>query len=230
MSAMSRIEPMAWHVARDQPRSTNPFATRWVRPGAIPFHFTDGLDSAAIVERLRDNGWRGAIAGPHGSGKSTLLATLIPLIESAGFQVRAISLHDAERRLPSGFLPVGWHALNPRRAWLSAPSPFLVVDGFEQLGWWPRRSLLAASKRNEGGLLVTVHRTRAAGGLPVLYSAKPALKTVQYLVDHHLPAHGGLIQPADVASGFEDAQGNVREALFALYDLFEHRRRAVERN
>src|SRR5581483_12050635 len=55
----------------------NPFSTRFIQPGAIPFHFPtpDGL--AAIVRRLEGAGGRGQIIGPHGSGKSTLLAALL---------------------------------------------------------------------------------------------------------------------------------------------------------
>ena len=59
-------------------RLANPFATRHVRPGAIPFHFPAETSAAQLVARLRELNWRGAIVGPHGSGKSTLLVALAP--------------------------------------------------------------------------------------------------------------------------------------------------------
>jgi len=220
MSAISRLKSIDSPVPREDRRRTNPFATRWVRPGVIPFYFADGPNAAALVEKLSESRWRGAIIGRHGSGKSTLLAALIPFIESAGHPVRMISLHDRQRSLPAEFTRL-IHGNDG-----SIRSTMLVVDGYEQLGWQARRQLRATCRRNECGLLVTAHRASAAGGLPILYCTQASLETVQHLVKHELPSHGGLIEPRDVATAFEAHQGNVRETLFALYDLFERRRHA----
>jgi energy-coupling factor transporter ATP-binding protein EcfA2 len=77
-------------------RHSNPFATCWTRPGAIPFRFGDGQSAAALVSQLAaQNGW-GQIIGPHGSGKTTLLATLAPLLEEAR---RAVTIVDGYERL-----------------------------------------------------------------------------------------------------------------------------------
>ena len=62
----------------------NPFATRFVRPGVIPYRFDDRRTVADLVATLREHGWRGEIIGPHGSGKSTLVQTLIPALQEAG--------------------------------------------------------------------------------------------------------------------------------------------------
>jgi energy-coupling factor transporter ATP-binding protein EcfA2 len=214
MSVAFRLGAIDWPARR----TTNPFATRWVRPGAIPYHFRDGASAAAIIERLSNNGWRGAIIGPHGSGKSTLLASLRPLIESARRAVRTISLHDWQRALPAEF------ARDIRGNDRSNLPTMLIVDGYEQLGWRARRQLRAACKGNDCGLLVTAHRENAVSGLPILYRTQASLETVHYLVDHELPSHGGLIDSSDVAAAFDGQERNVRETLFALYDLFERRR------
>src|SRR5262245_55807228 len=103
MSGLSRLESVDPPAPHEQRRATNPFATRWVRPGVIPYYFAHTTNAAAVVEKLKENRWRGAIIGPHGSGKSTLLASLAPLIESAGRRVRAASLHDRQRSLPAEF-------------------------------------------------------------------------------------------------------------------------------
>src|ERR1700752_1716028 len=100
MNATPRIKPVMPSGLGHSGRATNPFATRWVRPGAVPYHFTDGTNAPGLIASLKANHWRGAIIGPHGSGKSTLLATLVPLIKAAGRHVRAISLHDRQRALP----------------------------------------------------------------------------------------------------------------------------------
>ena len=75
------------------------------------------------LARLRENGWRGEIVGPHGSGKSALLATLIPAIEHSGKRVASVELHDGQRRLP----------VAPARTPGLDASTVLVIDGFEQL-------------------------------------------------------------------------------------------------
>ncbi len=198
----------------DAGRITNPFSTRWVRPGALRYQFPEGNHAAMLLAELRGHHWRGAIIGPHGSGKSALLATLTPEIERAGRAVRAIILSDGQRHLPADFPWPG-----PEE-----PSGLLIVDGYEQLGWCGRRRLGQFCRRSGWGLLISAHSDTAAGGFPVLLRTSPDLATVQRLVAYHLPPHGGLIQPADVASAFRAHRGNVRETFFALYDLFEQRR------
>jgi len=64
-------------------RHSNPFATCWTRPGALPFLFAEGLTAELLIARLAANRWRGQIIGPHGCGKSTLLATIAPLLRAA---------------------------------------------------------------------------------------------------------------------------------------------------
>ena len=58
---------------------SNPFSTRFIRPGAIEYLFAPGQTADSLIDRLRHNQWRGQIIGPHGSGKSTLA------VRAAGF-------------------------------------------------------------------------------------------------------------------------------------------------
>ena len=183
--------------------------------GALPYCFPDGGNAQQLIEQLKANGWRGAIVGPHGTGKSTLLTELKPFIEHAGWRVEMFALHDGQRCLPAGFLAAIGREMQC----------FVIVDGFEQLGWWSRRRLLQACRRNKSGLLITAHRSDAIADLPVIYQTSGDLGIVQHLVDDLLPSHGGEIHPNDVATAFLAHQGNVRETMFALYELFEQRRR-----
>src|SRR5262245_38338003 len=81
-------------------RESNPFATCWTRPGAMPFRFPQNESARTLVANLAAHSWRGAVIGPHGSGKTTLLETLLPALIAAGRTVHMISLHNGQRRLP----------------------------------------------------------------------------------------------------------------------------------
>lgn len=210
---MSQFEGAAPHPSPFAKREGgNPFSTRHVRPGALEYLFGNEHGAAELHERLRQNAWLGEIVGPHGSGKSTLLATLAPGFQQAGRQVVHISLHDGQRRLPV--------SIAQSRTWNEATQ--VVVDGYEQLGWWSRHWLDLTRRRRGAGLLVTTH---ASVGLPLLVSTSPSLPSMQAIVARLLPMGCVLITPDDVARCYEQHRGNARELLFALYDLYELRRR-----
>ena len=135
--------------------SENPFCTRRVRPGAIPFLFPPDQTAEALIERLQTAGWRGEIVGPHGSGKSTLLASLISVLERVGRRTVLVELHDGQRRLP----PELWSD-----ARLETPA-VLVIDGYEQLSRFSRFRLRWFCHRRGVGLLITTHQPM---GLPTL--------------------------------------------------------------
>jgi hypothetical protein len=185
---------------------SNPFATRFVRPGAMPFLFPPAIDAAGLVARLRELDWRGAIVGPHGSGKSTLLETLRPELLRAGRRVVHFALHDGQRSLPpapSGSQP--WDC-----------ETIAIVDGYEQLGAWNRRRLERRCRRAGCGLLVTSHRPTR---LPELYRTAVNCELLERIVERLVTDAGPLISADDVRRAFSVHGQNAREALFALYDL-----------
>ena len=199
----------------DQPSATeNPFCSRRIRPGGIPYRFPSGQSASQLVDRLRRNGWWGQIVGPHGSGKSALLAALTPQIERAGRRTLLVELHDGQRRLP----------LDLKRAPQLDCSTVLFVDGYEQLGLWQRLKLKRFCRRAGVGLVLTAH---APVGLPKLCRTSVDLELARQIVEqlqHHHPSH---VTAADVAERFAQHGGNLRELLFELYDLYEQRRRAT---
>jgi type IV secretory pathway ATPase VirB11/archaellum biosynthesis ATPase len=176
----------------------NPFCTRHVRPGAIPFRFPGGLDAKGLADRLEANGWRGQIVGPHGSGKSTLLEALMPELRRRRTVVR-VELHDRERRLPP-------------EVWATGEGTLLVIDGYEQLGWWTRRRV----RRHCRELLVTTHRGQ---GLPDLYRTDVTAELVGEIVQG---LHADAVP--DLVRRLAHHRGNLREVLFELYDRYEERR------
>jgi hypothetical protein len=205
-------------------RESNPFATRFTRPGAIAYLFAKGESATALVARLAEQGWWGEIVGPHGSGKSTLLAELGPALAAAGRKVawRQIGLTRADggdwERAPVS----GVRKVPPRFAAVTAGSEFwnettqVVLDGYEQLSWWWRRRVQALCRRRGAGLLVTAHEPL---GLPPLVRTQPSEKLAQQVVAKLLADVQSPVTAADVREAFARTGGNVRETLFALYDV-----------
>lgn len=211
------INPVA-HNANLPSRESNPFATCWTRPGAIPFQFPAGDSADELVARLAANGWWGEIVGPHGSGKSTLLEALKPKLRDAGFTIESIQLRDGQRRLPAEFFKwASEMASNSQDA-----KTLLIVDGYEQLGWLARASLKRRCRRAGAGLLVTSH---APTGLPTLITLAPDLPLVEQLVAA-LCTRAPSITPADVTASHAAHGSNVRDIFFDLYDRYEQRRTA----
>lgn len=193
---------------------SNPFATRFTRPGQLPALDDAGrpLDMACLLARLA-HCRQAAIVGPHGSGKSTLLAHLVAKLRREGAVVRWMRLRSF-RDLPRLLGAVA----------CSGPGATLGVDSWECLGpvagWLVRGLAWVRGCR----LLVTAHR---AGAFPVLFACRPTPAVLASLVAL-LPAadewHGRIIRAADLHAAFAQRRGDIREALFDLYDRFESRR------
>jgi hypothetical protein len=189
------------------PRS-NPFSTRFVRPGAIPFRFPEGEDAGTLVARLQRQGWWGQIVGPHGSGKSTLLAALLPELERRRAVVR-VELHEEDRRLPAA-------------AWSASAGEVLMVDGYEQLGWWSRRGVQGHCRRRGCGLQVTTHFDL---GLPELYRTRVTPALARTLIEGLLTEEQRpLVADLDLERHLARHRGSLREVLFDLYDRYEESR------
>ncbi len=193
---------------------SNPFATRFTRPGLLPALDAAGrpLGMAGLVRRLA-RCRQAAIVGPHGSGKSTVLAHLLAELRRQGVVVRWMRLRSF-RDLPTLLVAMA----------SSGQETTLGVDSWECLGpmagWLVRGLALVRGCR----LVVTSHR---AGAFPVLVECRPSPAVLESLVCR-LPAADGwlgrIIQSADLESAFALHGGDIREALFDLYDRFEARR------
>jgi energy-coupling factor transporter ATP-binding protein EcfA2 len=201
----------------DRPTVDNPFCTRQVRPGAIPFIFPPDQSAETLVARLRQANWWGQIVGPHGSGKSTLLAALAAAIRNAGRRVFLVELHDAERRLPRTL----WSEI------AAGPDLLLVIDGYEQLSYWSRLALKRDCRRYGTGLLVTSHKSV---GFPDLYQTLVTPALAQQVVTELLGDRQPLFAPDEVSQSVSRHDGDLRETLFDLYDIYEQRRPAQGEN
>ncbi len=187
----------------------NPFATRFTRPGAVPPLDSLGLplDVAALARRARCLGVS-AIEGMHGAGKSTLLAALASTLADSGLlagRIRSRSRRDGP--------------IVARAVFRSRPGTMLCVDGWETLGVLQGALVSHVARYRGVGLIVTVHRPGRMATL-VHCTTSPALLG-RIVAD--LPDHGGLIAAEDVVDAYAAHGGNLREALYDLYDRFERR-------
>ncbi|NDC53213.1 MAG: hypothetical protein EBZ74_02720 [Planctomycetia bacterium] len=192
----------------------NPFSTRHVRPGALPALDSRGRprDVAALLARLDAVGGSAALVGTHGSGKTTLLLHLAAALEAGGRRVERVRL-----RTVADWAPLAG------AAWRCARGGTVCIDSWERLGRLPALLVAWAARRVGARLLVTAHRP---GPLPTLLECATSPALVTALVAR-LPRGDAALVPgaADVDAVFRAAAGNVREALFLLYDRHEVRRR-----
>ena len=178
---------------------SNPFATKFWSPGAIPFRFVEEGESCErlVTEFERLGG--GQIVGPHGSGKSTLIESLKTVFARRGYDIRHTVLNDRNRQLPDDFLSDPLREISVR-----------IVDGFERLSLGKRFRLRWTFP---GRFLVVTHRPVAR--LPILYRTAPRFEVFMELV-RQLTEKG----PCDdeLRRLFERSRGNFRDAFLTLYD------------
>ena len=175
----------------------NPFAVQRVL--AIRYRLS-GTTWEELLARLESLRFRAALVGPHGHGKTTLLEDLGARLAGQGFRVRTVTLHEGDHRLGDAQRRTLFHSL--------APSDVLLLDGAEQLGRLPWLELRTRT-RAAGGLIITSHRP---GLLPTLHECRTTPGLLAEIV--------GELTGAEVETGelFDRHQGNLREALRALYD------------
>src|SRR5262249_27065059 len=146
------------------------------------------------------------------SGKSTLVAALVPMLQAAGREIRLHTFHD-------DVVPFAGLSL---RALDLQPAVILIIDGYEQLSLWQKYRVRRSCRRAGCGLVVTAHQ---AAGLPELYRtvATPDVAAgVFAALTHERPA---LVTSSELPEYLAARNGNLREALFDLYDLHERQKR-----
>jgi hypothetical protein len=164
------------------------------------------IDAGQLLARLRPGGM--AIEGPHGHGKSTLLRAVLSQAALAG---RPTSLHRVGGR--------AWVRRILCAIASARPGAVVGIDGWELLPVGMACLLGTAATCRRATLVVTTH---GPGRLPVLARCETSPRLLAALVDL-LPPHGGRILPEDIEAAFRRHGGDVREALYDLYDRFERR-------
>lgn len=191
---------------------SNPFSTRYTRPGQLEFLLPGGGSPKSLIETLSSLGWTAQIIGPHGSGKSTLLATIIAHLPST-VRPELHTLRDGQRRLDR--LPGAFST--PGKAGNTPGNLLLIVDGFEQLPRLRRWNLARQCRRNRTGLLVTSH---ADAKLPTLFRTSPNEAEALALTERLLGKRPDQPLADEVIRCYHRQNGNYREMFFELYDFY----------
>lgn len=208
------------------PPGSNPFSTRWVRPGAIEYRFDFDSRNAnrsveSILQRLAIGG-RGLIVGPHGSGKSSLLQTLLPHLRRSYAQVCLLQTHAKTESNWFARLSHRWRT--GRLAWQQTdrlpPHSLLIVDGIEQLAALDRLLLIAQLRPRRLNLLATSHRRLPF--LATLYQTQVTPDLIMALVQSRLAGGESKLRgqiAAELAQRDLTKLENIRELWFDLYDI-----------
>src|SRR6056297_670630 len=203
-------------------RPANPFATRFLIPGASAYCWIDRQDGTLrssdrdslqwLLGRIERHRW-GAIQGPHGSGKSTLLVALRP------------ALHD--RFGPPGTLrfrpgqSAADYAAAVEQLARSPVDRLWLIDGWERLPRAAAWGLRCVARLRRLRLLVTLHHEAARW--PVIWRTALDPQLARRLTWERLddwPRHRPLLM-ASWEARWERAAGDLRESWFELFDAFE---------
>ena len=166
-------------------------------------------DLLARLERLH---YRAAVVGPEGTGKTTLLRDLAVRLARKRFTPKLITLTRERRIFPPRFLESFLASL--------APSDIVLLDGAEQmrrLAWYR----FNRACRRAAGLIITTHHS---GRLPTLIECLTDPDLLQWIVGELLGEQATAWRDT-VERLYQAYDGNLRDALRAMYDLFAEGRR-----
>ena len=206
---------------------SNPFATRFTRPGSFEFRWVDPRDPDKLIDRLKQTRV-GFIVGPHGSGKSTLLCSLMsPLMSSLPSRfsdVATLQLHESES---GGILGTRRHRREAfdRASQLLHTLPergVLLLDGAEQLSDRGVRRVISLVNQTNQYVLATSHATYR--GLPVLYRTQLSPQAIRELTRELLSGQDeGLKRLVESELDRRDLskQTSLRDLWFDLYDVVQ---------
>ncbi len=199
---------------------SNPFSTRFIQPGAIPYHRFDGGSVADLANAfLAIPSGRGALVGPHGSGKSTLVASLVEEWKCLrpGLKIHAVRFSTDQS--PS-------KALNATlRAWSQAS--LAVLDGYEQLKFWSRLKVAWVARNKAMRVLATAHHE--VRGFETLWTTSVSDRSSQWVIEKLLQPPSAspsefqqwveqLLASQEWQRSRKKHDQNLRESLFDMYD------------
>lgn len=196
----------------------NPFSSRFVSPGTCEFvdrslleHANQSLGTAS--EKFLTLDCCAQIVGPHGCGKSTFAIQLAKKLKSENKIDRFISVAiRSNLRNQDKPLALPTSEDNENRT-------LLILDGIESLSWIHRHSLLQYLTRHYFATLITGHRP--VRRLPILDKFAPDPTHFRNIVDGLQSASECKLTPTEIESCYQLHSYNYRNALFALYDLWE---------
>ena len=103
------------------------------------------------------------------------------------------------------------------------PTDVILFDGAEQLGQWTFRRLVRRTRR-AAGLLITAHRP---GLLPTVLACETSRRLLREIVEQLIGPEAAKARARTIDRLYTEHDGNLRDALRSLYDLFAVGERAV---
>ncbi|MCA8986980.1 MAG: hypothetical protein KDA78_05035 [Planctomycetaceae bacterium] len=182
----------------------NPFATRHLE--AVPFLWHD-ISFEELWQRVESAAGPAVIVAPHGHGKTTLMEALEKELRQREYSIEWIRLRENRRRIPRA----------QSRSWRERAHEkvILFLDGAEQLNLFRWRRFLW-QKPPGWKLLVTSH---VPGYGKTVYRCQTSVDLLRSILDH-LPLSEQQKENAPLKLIYESHQGNLRDCLFELYDLY----------
>lgn len=160
-----------------------------------------------LLVRLTALRHRAAMIGSQGRGKTTLLEDLSARLEKNGYQICWLRFNLQNRSLSESM----WqNVFNEQHG-----KTIVCVDGAEQLSFWQWRRLKQRSKK-AAGLLITAHH---AGMLPTLVECATTPVLLENIVAQLVKDPTDQLRTISNML-FKKHDGNLRDALRELYDLF----------
>ena len=199
---------------------TNPFSTRFTRPGAISFS-SDRIDplrlAGVLSETRKSRSGVFQIVGPHGCGKTTLTVAIAAELAEQGRAARWLTVRGRSKTDPVRFD----HYL-PRID--SQPRhEIVVIDGIESVNAFQRSCILRQLSKRAWRVVLTTHRP--AWRVPILAELQPSRERFhdlcKQLLGDHLADENKIDWQTMIETAFSNAGGNFRDAFFELYDQFE---------
>ncbi len=196
----------------------NPFSTRFIQPGAIPYKCFDGGTVDELVQRfLNLPSQRGIIVGPHGSGKSTLIASFVSELSSANSVSSVHQLRFSTDRS-------AWRSLlASTRQWNRAA--IVILDGYEQLGFGSRFLIERIARSRSISILATAHRP--VRGFETIWRTSVSESSSQWVLEQLLHGTGPQISTNELMQSEAWTRSrakhdqNLRESLFDMYDWWQ---------
>lgn len=207
---------------------SNPFASRFTRPGAIDYRDPATgrpIDPAELISRLKSMRM-GAIVGDHGTGKSTLLQTLSRFESSERFAYgRWIQLgRDPSLKFCGRIRERYDNSIKTLKTQSEVESDHvLIIDGAEQISAIVRSIVRRRALVRGQMCLITTHRTLR--GFPTLARTSINPSVVRTLAAELIanipdPVIRGAMQNT-IESRLQHPVTNVRDLWSDLYDTYE---------
>ena len=201
------------------PVNSNPFSTRFTRPGAIPFLFDEHLNAETILRRFEASNWLAQIVGPHGSGKTTLVRELESHLITRFATIKYVAIRKSKKRLvvePQFLVQATDDSTKP---------DLLVVDGVESISRLNRWLLKTWCRQHKTGLLATMHQP--SQWLPTIATLRPESRAFLSIGDWLQRSTERKLDHESCSRALEVSNGNYREAFMTLYDQYESEARRM---